>query len=56
MKLRSPLEVVVYWPAAFLERTFQKYRVAAVNPLTVTFRFVPVEMVGEQPGVIEMQY
>ena len=28
----------------------------AVNPLTETLRFVPVEIVGEQPEVVAMQY
>jgi hypothetical protein len=56
VKLLYPLKVVVNTPAAFLERTVQKYRVAAINPLTETLRFVPVEIVGKQPEVIAMQY
>jgi len=56
VKLLYPLEVVVNTPAAFFERTVQKYRIVADNPLTETLLFVPVEIVGKQPEVIAMQY
>ena len=29
---------------------------AAVKALTITLRFVPVDIVGEQPEVVAMQY